>query len=142
AGAGTGGGPPAVRDGPQGHAHRGTGLWRQPLFPAHRPHPDAEEDLQQPGAAGHEEDLAWPEDAVRLAMRGADPPRAGPLRTAMAVITAFERSPDRGRGLARDMRVRWALEETGQDYDVRLLSFEAMKQPPHIAHHPFGQIPT
>lgn len=57
-------------------------------------------------------------------------------------ITAFERSPDRGRGLARDMRVRWALEEVGQPYDVRLLSFEAMKQPAHRAIQPFGQIPT
>ena len=57
-------------------------------------------------------------------------------------ITAFERSPDRGRGLARDMRVRWALEEVGQPYNVRLLSFQAMKQPAHLALHPFGQIPT
>lgn len=57
-------------------------------------------------------------------------------------ITAFERSPDRGRGLARDMRVRWALEEVGQPYEVRLVSFEAMKQPAHRALHPFGQIPT
>ncbi|SFJ53214.1 glutathione S-transferase [Bosea sp. OK403] len=57
-------------------------------------------------------------------------------------ITAFERSPDRGRGLARDMRVRWALEEVGQPYDVRLLSFGEMKQPAHVALHPFGQIPT
>jgi len=57
-------------------------------------------------------------------------------------ITAFEQSPDRGRGLARDMRVRWALEEVGQPYDVRLLSFEAMKKPAHLALHPFGQIPT
>ena len=58
------------------------------------------------------------------------------------VITAFERSPDRGRGLARDMRVRWALEEAGQAYDVRLVSFDEMKQPAHLARHPFGQIPT
>ena len=57
-------------------------------------------------------------------------------------ITAFERSPDRGQGLARDMRVRWALEETGQPYEVRLVSFDAMKQPAHLARHPFGQIPT
>jgi glutathione S-transferase len=57
-------------------------------------------------------------------------------------ITAFESSPDRGRGLARDMRVRWALEEVGQPYDVRLLSFSAMKDPAHLALHPFGQIPT
>ena len=57
-------------------------------------------------------------------------------------ITAFEQSPDRGRGLARDMRVRWALEEVSQPYDVRLVSFREMKEPPHLALHPFGQIPT
>ena len=57
-------------------------------------------------------------------------------------ITAFERSPDRGRGLARDMRVRWALEEVGQPYDVRLLSFSEMKESAHRNLHPFGQIPT
>ena len=57
-------------------------------------------------------------------------------------ITAFERSPDRGRGLARDMRVRWAFEEVGQPYVVRLVSFDAMKEPAHRALHPFGQIPT
>ncbi len=57
-------------------------------------------------------------------------------------ITAFENSPDRGVGLARDMRVRWALEEVGQPYEVRLVSFKAMKEPAHLALHPFGQIPT
>ncbi|POO56310.1 glutathione S-transferase family protein [Agrobacterium rosae] len=57
-------------------------------------------------------------------------------------ITAFERSPDRGKGLARDMRLRWALEEVGRPYEVRLLSFQAMKEPDHLALHPFGQIPT
>lgn len=57
-------------------------------------------------------------------------------------ITAFEQSPDRGRGLARDMRVRWALEEAGQPYAVRLVSFKEMKEPAHRALHPFGQIPT
>lgn len=57
-------------------------------------------------------------------------------------ITAFESSPDEGRGLARDMRVRWAFEEVGQPYDVRLVSFEAMKAPEHLSLHPFGQIPT
>jgi len=57
-------------------------------------------------------------------------------------ITAFETSPDRGQGLARDMRVRWALEEVGQLYEVRLVSFGAMKEPAHRALHPFGQIPT
>jgi glutathione S-transferase len=57
-------------------------------------------------------------------------------------ITAFARSPDRGRGLARDMRVRWALEEVGQPYAVRLVSFSQMKESEHRALHPFGQIPT
>ena len=58
------------------------------------------------------------------------------------IITVFERSPDRGRGLARDMPVRWALEEVGEPYEVRLVSFEAMKEPAHRARQPFGQIPT
>ncbi len=57
-------------------------------------------------------------------------------------ITAFESSPDESQGLARDMRVRWALEEVGQPYEVRLVSFEAMKQRAHRQLHPFGQIPT
>ncbi len=57
-------------------------------------------------------------------------------------ITAFERSPDGGKGLARDTRVRWALEEVGQPYQVRLLSFDAMKEPADLALQPFGQIPT
>ena len=57
-------------------------------------------------------------------------------------ITAFERSPDGGMGLARDTRVRWALEEVRQPYGVRLVSFRAMKEPAHLALHPFGQIPT
>jgi glutathione S-transferase len=57
-------------------------------------------------------------------------------------ITAFERSPDGGKGLARDTRVRWALEEAGLPYEVRLVSFAAMKEPAHLALHPFGQIPT
>jgi glutathione S-transferase len=57
-------------------------------------------------------------------------------------ITAFERSPDGGKGLARDTRVRWALEEVGQPYEVRLVSFRAMKEAAHLALHPFGQIPT
>lgn len=58
------------------------------------------------------------------------------------IITAFEQSPDRGQGLARDTRVRWALEEVDQPYEVRLVSFGAMKEPEHLALHPFGQIPT
>ena len=60
----------------------------------------------------------------------------------MITITAFDRSPDGGKGLARDTRVRWALEEVGQPYEVRLVSFRALKEPAHLAVHPFGQIPT
>jgi glutathione S-transferase len=58
------------------------------------------------------------------------------------ILTGFKQSPDRGRGLARDMRVRWALEEVGQAYDMRLLTFEELKAPAHLALQPFGQIPT
>jgi glutathione S-transferase len=58
------------------------------------------------------------------------------------IITAFERSPDGGKGLSRDTRVRWALEEVGQPYEVRPVSFRAMKEPAHLKLHPFGQIPT
>jgi glutathione S-transferase len=63
-------------------------------------------------------------------------------RQSKPTITVFESSPDRGVGLARDTRVRWAFEEVGQTYDVRLVSFEAMKEPAHLALNPFGQIPT
>ncbi len=57
-------------------------------------------------------------------------------------ITAFERSPDGGKGLSRDTRVRWALEEVGRPYEVRRVSFRALKEPAHLALNPFGQIPT
>jgi glutathione S-transferase len=40
------------------------------------------------------------------------------------------------------MAVRWVLEEVGQPYDVRLVTFAEMKQPEHLALQPFGQIPT
>lgn len=60
----------------------------------------------------------------------------------MPTITAFETSPDRGAGLARDMRVRWALEEVGEPYDVRLVTFEEMKGSAHLELQPFGQLPT
>jgi glutathione S-transferase len=79
---------------------------------------------------------------IRLCTEGGlaeGPQRSMPMTP---TITAFASSPDRGRGLARDMRVRWALEEVGQPYDVRLVSFAEMKEPAHLALHPFGQIPT
>jgi len=58
------------------------------------------------------------------------------------VITAWERSPDGGQGLARDTRVRWALEEVGQPYEVRLVSLRSKMEPAHLRLHPFGLIPT
>lgn len=60
----------------------------------------------------------------------------------MPTITAFKTSPDKGAGLARDMRVRWALEEVGCPYDVQLVTFDELKQPAHLKRQPFGQIPT
>jgi glutathione S-transferase len=58
------------------------------------------------------------------------------------IITAFERSPDGGKGLGRDTRICWALDEVGQPYEVRLVSFRTMKEPAHRTLHPFGKIPT
>ena len=57
-------------------------------------------------------------------------------------ITVFADSPDGGQGLARDMRVRWALEEIGQDYEVRKVPFAKLKEAEHRARHPFGKIPV
>ncbi|GEP05359.1 glutathione S-transferase [Methylobacterium oxalidis] len=83
---------------------------------------------RRPGGA-----IALPFGAGALRRRGA----------AMSItITAFERSPDGGMGLARDTRVRWALEEAGRAYRVRPVSFGALKEPAHLALNPFGQIPT
>lgn len=58
------------------------------------------------------------------------------------VITAFDWVPDFAKGQVRDLRVRWALEEVGQPYDVRYLSQGEQKQPDHRARQPFGQVPT
>lgn len=90
--------------------------------------------------AEHGADDAQGLATTRVTRTGAVPHLEGNIMT--PTITAFERSPDRGQGLARDMRVRWALEEVGQAYDVRLVSFAQMKEPAHRALHPFGQIPT
>jgi glutathione S-transferase len=75
-------------------------------------------------------------------MRSTGHPQQIEVFSMSITITAFERSPDGGKGLARDTRVRWALEEVGQPYEVRLVSFAALKEPAHLAIHPFGQIPT
>jgi glutathione S-transferase len=58
------------------------------------------------------------------------------------LLTAYNWAPDEGRGLVRDMRVRWALEEVGQAYDVRHLDWGEQKEPAHRARNPFGQVPT
>ena len=58
------------------------------------------------------------------------------------IITAFDWVPDFAAGQVRDLRVRWALEEVGQPYDVRYLPQGAQKAPPHRACQPFGQVPT
>jgi glutathione S-transferase len=58
------------------------------------------------------------------------------------LVTAYNWSPDKGAGLVRDMRVRWALEEVGQAYDVRYLDWGEQKAAPHRARSPFGQVPT
>jgi glutathione S-transferase len=60
----------------------------------------------------------------------------------MITITAFADSPDQGAGLARDMIVRWALEEAGQPYAVRYVPWADFGKPEHRARQPFGQIPT
>ncbi len=60
----------------------------------------------------------------------------------VATLVVFARSPDRGRGLARDMAVRWALEELGRTYRVRPVDLDALQQPEHLALQPFGQIPA
>ncbi|MFC3097528.1 glutathione S-transferase N-terminal domain-containing protein [Alteraurantiacibacter palmitatis] len=57
-------------------------------------------------------------------------------------LSAFRDSPDRGRGLARDMRVRWALEELELPYEERLLTFAELEKNAHLERNPFGQIPT
>lgn len=58
------------------------------------------------------------------------------------IITVFADSPDQGVGLARDMIVRWALEEVEQPYEARLTPWADFKKPEHRRRQPFGQIPT
>src|SRR3546814_9683322 len=101
--AGTGRGAPAVRDGPERHADPRAGFRRQAVLPADRPHPDAEKHIARPQAPGREEDRAGTEDAVRLAMRGADPPRAGRLSRTGAKSGARVGAPPRPR--VRDPRL-------------------------------------
>lgn len=57
-------------------------------------------------------------------------------------ITAFDWVPDFAKGQVRDLRVRWALEEVGQNYSVRCLPQGQQKEAAHRALQPFGQVPT
>lgn len=57
-------------------------------------------------------------------------------------ITAYEWVPDFAKGQVRDLRVRWALKEVGQPYEVRYLPQGRQKASPHRAIQPFGQVPT
>jgi glutathione S-transferase len=57
-------------------------------------------------------------------------------------ITAFDWVPPFAQGQVRDLRVRWALEEVGEPYDVHYLKSGEQKEPAHRALQPFGQVPT
>jgi glutathione S-transferase len=57
-------------------------------------------------------------------------------------ITVFKWVPKFARGFVRDIRVRWALEEAGQEYAVELVDGIYVKSPAHRRVQPFGQIPA
>jgi glutathione S-transferase len=59
----------------------------------------------------------------------------------MITISAFDNVPDFAKGLVRDMRVRWALEEAGLPYATRLLGQGDQDKPDYRALQPFGQVP-
>src|ERR1700732_813973 len=59
----------------------------------------------------------------------------------MITISAFSQVPDFAKGLVRDVRVRWALEEAGLSYNVRLLEQGDQDKPDDHLLQPFGQVP-
>src|ERR1700731_1528920 len=59
----------------------------------------------------------------------------------MITISAFSHVPDVAKGLVRDLRVRWALEEARLGYKVRLLEQGDQNKPEYRALQPFGQVP-
>ena len=59
----------------------------------------------------------------------------------MITIIAFRDVPEIAKGLVRDLRVRWALEEAGLPYEVRLLEQGDQNKPEYRALQPFGQVP-
>ena len=60
----------------------------------------------------------------------------------MITISAFRWVPPFAQGLVRDLRVRWALEEAGLPYEVRLIGPQEQKSDDYRALQPFGQVPT
>jgi glutathione S-transferase len=59
--------------------------------------------------------------------------------TAQIEITAFEWVPEFAQGVVRDLRARWALEEAGLDYRVRLMGQERPRD--YLLDQPFDQVP-
>lgn len=58
------------------------------------------------------------------------------------LVTAFDWVPDFARGLVRDLRVRWALEEIGAPYATELLDARAPRPDAYLARQPFDQVPA
>ena len=61
---------------------------------------------------------------------------------ATAEVTAFRWVPDFAAGLVRDLRIRWALEEIGRPYRVRLLDALNPRPADYFLEQPFGQVPA
>ena len=60
----------------------------------------------------------------------------------MPTLTTFRAVPSFAVGHVRDLRVRWALEEAGEPYDVRLIGFEEKESPAYRREQPFAQVPV
>jgi glutathione S-transferase len=60
----------------------------------------------------------------------------------MITVSAFRWVPDFARGLVRDLRVRWVLEEVGLPYQTQLIGPEDQKSKAYCAKQPFGQVPA
>lgn len=56
------------------------------------------------------------------------------------IIWTYDWVPDAPRGFVRDLRLRWAAEEAGLEYDVRTVPFDG-RETNHTARQPFGQVP-
>lgn len=63
-------------------------------------------------------------------------------QSATTVVTAFDNVPAFARGMVRDIRVRWALEEIGGDYRPQFLDAFAARPEEYRQWQPFGQVPA